>query len=85
MKRHLTFTGVSAGYPICGAGWNARTGNDVHAQYAPLDNPEFRAGVCGDCLFACAESYIDVDGAGGHVDENAPEWVRNLLESKSCQ
>lgn len=81
--RHLTLTGVHAGYPICTMRWEDRTGNDVHAAYAPLDNPAFRATVCPACLMVCAESYIDIDDGGGHIDPNAPQWVRELLENKS--
>lgn len=53
---HLTFTGVYAGEPICGA--QRHEGDQaVHMIYAPLDKPEFRATVCPNCLKAYIDSF----------------------------
>lgn len=67
---HLTLTGVYAGEPVCGAGLGAKTRNDSHAMYAPLDRESFRATVCPACLKAWVESYSASELSC------APEWVR---------
>jgi hypothetical protein len=68
---HLTFTGVHAGHPICD---QARQPGDegVHMVYAPLDNPEFRAKVCPECIKAYVGSF-DAEELAGLPEDN---WVK---------
>lgn len=74
--KHLTVTGMNAGMTLCG---DERTGNDVHAAYAPIDHKSFREQVCPDCLLVWAMSYIDENGA---LEDLAPDWVHDLLTER---
>ena len=60
-----------AGFPMCNAGWGAKTPNDAHAVYAPLSKPEFRETVCPACLQSWAESAYDDEDL-----PTAPDWVK---------
>lgn len=77
---HLTLTGVYAGTPICGA---IREPHDdgVHMIYAPLDNPEWRAQVCPDCLKAYIDSFEPEELAGLPDDH----WVKQAALKPSSQ
>lgn len=68
---HLTLTGIYAGTILCGA---SRVGADTaHAAWSPLDNPDFRAKVCPQCLQEWAEcAYEDGDGI--------PDWIIRLRQ-----
>ena len=64
---HLTETGINAGRRLC---LSDRRDNhrNVHAAYAPLNNPSFREQCCEHCLKVWAqEAYEDGD--------EMPEWV----------
>lgn len=66
---HLSETGLRAGHRFCGA---ARDGasRSVHAMYAPLQNPEFRATVCDACLTTWAiEAYDDGETMPDYIAE----------------
>lgn len=80
MTVHLTFSGVYAGQPVCGA---VREGRDdgVHMIYAPLDNPEFRATVCPACLKAFVGSYEPEELA--HLADD--HWVKQAAMKPSNQ
>lgn len=67
---HLTETGFHAGRRFCMS--NRSDGaQSVHGMYAPLDNPEFRAKCCPDCLKVWAlEAYDDGD--------DMPQWVSDI-------
>lgn len=66
---HLSETGQHAGRRFCGAARD--DGNrSVHAMYAPLQNPEFRASVCKACLTAWAlEAYDDGENMPAYIVE----------------
>lgn len=67
---HLTETGFHAGRRLCMTDRHDGDRN-VHASYAPLANPEFRAQVCPECLRVWAnEAYDDGD--------DMPEWVSQM-------
>lgn len=74
---HLTMTGVFAGVSICGVKAEGDTG--VHYAYAPIDNAEFRATVCPQCLMAHVESFT--------ADEmkDAPDWVKEMAAGDSAK
>lgn len=56
--KHLSETGLHAGRRLC----LAKDGESIHAMYAPLQNPDFRATVCPACLGIWAyEAYDDGD------------------------
>lgn len=65
---HLTETGFHAGRRFC---TSCDEGRNVHGAYAPLDNPEFRAQVCPDCLKVWATEAYE----GG---DDMPDWVREM-------
>jgi len=66
---HLSETGMHAGRRFCGA--SRDDGNrSVHAIYAPLHAPEFRANVCQACLTAWAfEAYAEGDPMPEYIAE----------------
>jgi len=64
MSIHLTHTGFYAGRRFCESNDNGR---NVHGSYAPLQNDDFRAQCCNDCLKVWADSYDD--------GEIFPLWV----------
>jgi hypothetical protein len=64
---HLSETGVNAGRRLCLAPRD-ESSRSVHAMYAPLGNPTFRASVCLKCLEVWAtEAYED--------GENMPLYI----------
>lgn len=64
---HLTETGINAGRRLCLSDRNDGQRN-VHAMYAPLNDPAFRKQCCPHCLNIWAnEAYDDGD--------EMPEWV----------
>ena len=70
---HLTETGYHAGRRLCLTDRNDDAQN-VHAAYAPLNNREFRAKVCPDCLRVwVSEAYDDGD--------DMPDWVEDAREA----
>ena len=67
---HLTETGYHAGRRLCLSD-RADGARNVHAAYAPLDNPDFRAQCCPECLKTWAlEAYDEGD--------EMPQWVRDM-------
>ena len=67
---HLTETGFNAGRPLCGVS-REEADEKVHAVYAPLERPAFRAKACTDCLRVWAlEAYDN--------DDTMPEWVQEM-------
>jgi hypothetical protein len=65
---HLTETGYHAGRRLCLTDRNDGARN-VHAAYAPLDNPEFRANLCPHCLKVWAlEAYEDGDVMPDYIE-----------------
>jgi len=58
---HLTEMGFNAGRRLCLTSRNDGDQN-VHASYAPIKNPKFRATCCAACLKTWAdEAYDDCD------------------------
>lgn len=74
---HLSETGLNAGRRLCGAARD--DGNrSVHAMYAPLHAPEFRANVCAACLAAWAtEAYEEGDAMPEYIAEARRGHVGN--------
>jgi len=78
---HLSETGLHAGRRFCRAARDDGT-RSVHAMYAPLQKPEFRATVCEACLTIWAlEAYDD--------GETIPEYIAQLRQnhkaSSACE
>lgn len=69
---HLTEQGSQAGRKLCfDAKVQYHDSGRVHAAYAPLNNPEFRAKCCPRCLMVWAtEAYDDEDS------NDMPLWVK---------
>lgn len=64
---HLSETGLNAGRRLC----LATDDESVHAMYAPLQKPEFRATVCPVCLKVWAmEAYDEGD--------EMPEYIKEI-------
>lgn len=66
---HLTETGANAGRRLCTADRSDGARN-VHAVYAPLQNPTFRDQVCTACLQVWADkAYEDGDAMPDYIAE----------------
>lgn len=68
---HLTFTGFDAGKLLCNIPRNEHEQTLVHAVYAPLDKPEFRANCCQECLKVWAQYAYD-------EGEDMPDYIKEL-------
>lgn len=80
MSVHLTLTGAYAGSPICEMKF-AEGDTGAHLIYAPLDDPEFRATVCPECLKAYVGSF-DVDELKTMPNDH---WVKQAALTPSGQ
>ena len=67
---HLTEQGYNAGRRLCLSDRNDGERN-VHAAYAPLDNPEFRKECCPACLKVWADEAYD-------EDDEMPDYIQHL-------
>lgn len=64
---HLTSTGLFAGRRLCDSERDDGQRN-VHYMHAPVENADFRAKCCPECLkFVANEAYED--------GEEMPDWV----------
>ena len=77
---HLTFTGFQSGQPICGA-TREPGGKYAHMIYAPIDNPNYRATVCPECLKAYVGSFEPEELAGMSDDH----WVKQMAMKESAK
>lgn len=68
---HLSETGYYAGRRFC----LAKGGESVHAIYAPLNNDQYRAKVCPDCLHVWANEAYD-------PDDCKPWWVVDIRNKR---
>lgn len=66
---HLSETGFNAGRRLC----ESMEGRSVHAMYAPLANPVFRAKCCPACLKVWANQAYD-------EGDEMPDYIRELRE-----
>jgi len=67
---HLSETGFNAGRRLC----ISISGRSVHAMYAALDNPVFRASCCTKCLGIWANSAYE-------IGDEMPDYIRALRKS----
>jgi hypothetical protein len=75
---HLSEAGLHAGRRLCGAARD--DGNrSVHAIYAPLQRPEFRATVCQACLYVWAvEAYDEGESVPDYIAEVRQKHTTDL-------
>jgi len=69
MKIHLSFTGPQAGTRLCGV-CREDAPESVHAVYAPLHLPEYRAKCCDTCLTVYADCAYD-------PGDEMPDWIKS--------
>lgn len=67
---HLTEQGFHAGRRLCLTDRHDGQRN-VHAAYAPLNDPKFRAQVCQSCMKAWAEDAYE-------QGDQMPDYIRQL-------
>lgn len=69
---HLTETGYNAGRRLCCTAHDDGARN-VHAMHAPLDNDQFRAQCCLNCLLVWAMEAYD-------ASDDMPAYIRKLRQ-----
>jgi hypothetical protein len=72
---HLSETGYNAGRRLCGS----TSGESVHAMYAPLNNPEWRATVCASCMKTWADEAYE---GGDEMPLYIQEWRNADIETE---